>query len=749
MHRSSASIVVASFFCLAFVGIASTSHAQPPDARLGELKTLNGHFPFQVPESKEAWEERAERLRTNILVSAGLWPEPERTPLNAVIHGRIERDGFTIEKVYFESLPGHFVTGLLFRPLDGQAATVKRPGILCPHGHGGRMQRFSDKELQAELDSGREKFAESGQTPKLARCAQLARMGCVSFMFDMLGYADSLQIPYEVAHRHKDPRPEEARPTDGSLPESWVMFSIDAELRLQSIMGLQVWNASRALDFLAELPDVDTEKLGVTGNSGGGTQTIILGAIDPRVKVSFPNGMVSTSMQGGCYCENCNLLRVDTGNVELASLMAPRPQAMTAVNDWTRDMMTDGYPQLQQLYRMIGNESDVMCSHFPDFPHSFNYVTRGLMYPWMNRYLDIGVKEPIVEADFAKITDEEGSVWNDEHPKPTSVSPDHERDVCGWFDQQAKQSIDKWWPKSSDELESFRASMSQAWTTILSLNESNREKQPFAINLNLEDPRFAGFTGFSRNEDRKTEVPVAVLVSNTRPANAGCVILLATGGGTGILNKNNNSEMHELIKKLLDQGHVVIVPDLFGQGEFAVEYSGDGPLGGTSRNAKDDWTRQRLVDDERRYAAFTFGYNKTLFAERVADLMEIIDIANAQFGKPVSLVGAGNVAPVTLAAAALTGDSVKRAAIMLGDFRFSSVDAYSSADFVPGAMKYGDIEALAALNAPRPLWLSMKGSIDERVKQCYTIAGASDQLVLQEAKPEMPVDEIVEFISRP
>ncbi len=721
MHRSTASLFVAISFCLACVAFASTSLAQPPDARLGKLKTLNGHFPFHVPESKEAWDERAELLRTNILVSAGLWPEPERTPLNAVIHGRIERDGFTIEKVYFESLPGHFVTGLLFRPLDGQAATVKRPGILCPHGHGGRMHRFSDKELQTELDSGREKFAESGQTPKLARCVQLARMGCVSFMFDMLGYADSVQIPYEVAHRHKDPRPEEARPTDGSLPESWVMFSIDAEMRLQSIMGLQVWNASRALDFLAELPDVDSEKLGVTGNSGGGTQTIILGAIDPRVKVSFPNGMVSTSMQGGCYCENCNLLRVDSGNVELAGLMAPRPQAMTAVNDWTRDMMTDGYPQLQQLYRMIGDTSDVMCSHFPDFPHSFNYVTRGLMYPWMNRHLNMGVKEPIIEKDFAKITDEEGRVWNDEHPKPTSVSPDHERDVCGWFDQQAKQGIEKWWPKSRDESESFRTSMSQAWRMILSIRQSATQSIKLADTKDIEHATASVVTGYLKNATSGAAIPITI-TKRERNAPTGPVVIWCREIG---------SDSSQAIEKMLEQGITVLVPDLFAQ-----------TSGGDSK-------RQRLIDDERHFAAFTFGYNKTLFAERVADVRDVIEFAKTLGGPSVSLVGTGDVAPVTLAAAALAGDAVKRTAVMLGDFRFSNVDAYSSADFVPGAMKYGDVDALVGLNAPRPLWLSMTRSIDDRVKQCFAVAGSPDNLVLRKATPDLPIDEIVEFISKP
>ncbi|MCP4511641.1 MAG: hypothetical protein GY826_35165, partial [Fuerstiella sp.] len=82
---------------------------QPDDSRLEAPKDLNGYFPFEVPESKAAWEQRQAELKQRVLVATGLWPMPEKTPLNAVIHGKVKRDGFTVEKVYFESLPGHFV----------------------------------------------------------------------------------------------------------------------------------------------------------------------------------------------------------------------------------------------------------------------------------------------------------------------------------------------------------------------------------------------------------------------------------------------------------------------------------------------------------------------------------------------------------------------------------------------------------------------------------------------------------------
>ena len=102
---------------------------RPNDRRLEEPKDLDGYFPFHVPEGQAAWEARAAELRRRVLVATGLWPMPEKTPLKPVIHGKVERPGFTVEKVYFQSVPDHFVTGLLFRPADGKK-NVRRPAVL-------------------------------------------------------------------------------------------------------------------------------------------------------------------------------------------------------------------------------------------------------------------------------------------------------------------------------------------------------------------------------------------------------------------------------------------------------------------------------------------------------------------------------------------------------------------------------------------------------------------------------------------
>ncbi len=321
---------------------------------------------------------------------------PERTPLAPTVHGRIARDGYTIEKVYFASLPGHYVTGNLYRP-TGPAA--KRPAVLSPHGHWENGRLMANPRARAEKDValGGEGTLESATYPLQARAAGLARLGFVVFMYDMVGYADSGPI------RHRE-----------------GFLDAQAELRLQSFMGLQTWNSVRALDFLASLPDVDPTRIGVTGESGGGTQTFLLTAIDPRPVAAVPAVMVSGNMQGGCICENATLLRVGTNNIELAALFAPKPQAAIGADDWTHDVVTRGLPELKAIYGLYGAADRVDAKKFA-FEHNYNQVSREYMYGWFNRALGLGRPEPVREAPFAAVPPAELAVFDSAHPRPADA----------------------------------------------------------------------------------------------------------------------------------------------------------------------------------------------------------------------------------------------------------------------------------------------------------------------------------------
>jgi dienelactone hydrolase len=341
----------------------------PQDARLYKLKDQNGYFPFVPPKSREAWKMRAEQIRRQVLVASGLWPMPEKAPLHAIIHGKVNREENTVEKVHFESYPGHFFTGSLYRP-KGRAG--KLPVVLAPHGHweNGRFFKASEAEICAEISSGTERAEVCGRYLLQSLCVQLVRMGCVVFQCDMVGFADSKQIAQDP---HWQPEKDS--------PDRWGMVSPQAELRLQTNFGLQTYNSLRALDFVCELPEVDVHRIGMTSASGGGTQTFILDAIDPRPTVAFPAVMVSAAMQGGCHCENAPYLRIATGNVEFAALFAPKPLGMTAANDWTKDMNIKGSPQFNQLYRMLEAEDRVMLKPLLQSSDIFRAISRSLDAP--------------------------------------------------------------------------------------------------------------------------------------------------------------------------------------------------------------------------------------------------------------------------------------------------------------------------------------------------------------------------------
>ncbi len=678
------------------------------DVRLGPKKTLNGHFPFKVPSNPAQWYERADQLRTRVLVATGLWPMPDKPPLEAVVFDKTQRKGFTVEKVYFQSLPGHYVTGLLFRP-DGPAER-QRPAVLSPHGHGGRMQEYSDSEIEKQIAQGAEHFTKSGKRPKLARCAQLARMGCVCFIFDMLGYADSQQISREVAHRHATVRPEEQDPSS----DQWVFYSPQADLRLQSIMGLQTWNAIRALDFLAALPDVDSDRLAVTGGSGGGTQSILLGAIDDRIKVSFPNGMVSTSMQGGCYCENCNLLRIDTGNVELAALFAPRPQAMTAADDWTRDMMKDGYPQLSWLYAMLGNEADVYCRPMLHFKHNYNYVTRATMYQWMNRHLNLGLDDPVIEQDYEPLTNAETTIWGGEHPAPTNVGIEHEKSVCKWFNDQASKKLAKLNTENEDARQELNRTYASAWQVVFD--------QRIPEDVTADDRGQQTKDGIHiqkvlvHDKTRQAKIPLLVLrKTGSKPKTT---VIWTTGSGKAALFAKNGTPDAKL-RQLIDQDVIVVLPDLLDQGELH-----------TAGDATSD-ELQRTVDDKRAYSAFTFGYNRTLVAERCADLLAIVAFAKTLETESINLLSTDGSSTWATPAAAIAGPIIARAAIDTNAFRFKQVDRYQDVNFVPGAVKYGDLPMLLALRAPNALTIMGEKNIPTPVTKAYESTGNSAMLTQQ------------------
>jgi len=323
------------------------------------------------------WKSRAQKIRRQILVGAQLHPLPQRTPLKPVIHSKRTYAGYTVESAAIEARPGFYVYGSLYRPLDKQGPF---PGILCPHGHarGPKGGRYRPDQQH--------------------RCATLARMGAVVLSYDMIGFGDSLLLGWD--HRHKQ------------------------------ALTLQTWSSIRAVDFLQSLPDVDDARIGVTGCSGGGTQTFLLTAIDDRVRVAVPVVMVSAHFFGGCHCESGmpihKTAELETNNAEIAALAAPRPMLLVSVGgDWTKNTPRVELPYIQGVYKLFDQQTKVGNSHFPEEGHGYQLSKRQAMYPFMVKHLGLnpaGIRDEKTghfdESGTVLETPEQMRVFDAQHPLP-------------------------------------------------------------------------------------------------------------------------------------------------------------------------------------------------------------------------------------------------------------------------------------------------------------------------------------------
>jgi len=694
----------------------------PADKRLEPLKNFDSYFPFEPYSSREAWEKRAEQLRRQLKMSLGLWPMPTAMPANAVVHGKVERDGYTVERVSLESYPGHFVTGSLFRPVG---KTGKLPGVLCPHGHwaNGRFYAENPQRVREQIVQGAERFEIGGRYPLQARCVQLARMGCVVFHYDMIGYADSKQISYEVAHRINKPRPQ----MEG--PDSWGYFTPQAELRFQSIMGLQSYNSVRALDWFSALPDVDPARIGVTGASGGGTQTFILAAIDPRPTVAFPAVMVSTAMQGGCTCENCDYLRIGTGNIELAALFAPKPLGMTAADDWTKEIATKGLPQLKQHFELLGAKDNVMAKPLLQYPHNYNYVSRAVMYSWMNKHFKLGLPEPIVEEDYKPLSIEELTVWDKDHPAPPS-GEDEEKRLLKWVTEDADKQIAALLPKDAASLAKYReviggAVDAQIGRTLPPAGSVTGEKLS-------EDSRdsYILYKHLLRNTKDGSELPTIFLFPKNW--NKQVAVWIDDAGTAGLFTPEGTPK--PAIERLLKAGVAVTGVDLIYQGEFLADGK---PL-----------TATREVPNNRAYAGFTHGYNYSVFAQRVHDILSVLSFVVHHEDKPekVHLIGLGGAGPLVAFARAQAGDAVAKTALDTAGFRFAKLTRYTDPNFIPGGAKYGDLPGAIALCAPYELWLAGETQMPAVVSATYQSAGAAGKLQPHEGPAEGRAAAVVDWM---
>ena len=647
------------------LGLPSPSKGE---TRHTEPVTLHDYHPFRKVDQAKYWPTRQEAIKKRALLACGLLPLPEKTPLNVHRFDALEQEGFQVERVYFESFPGHYVTGSLFTPLGKSEALGlidgKRPAVLCPHGHwkNGRLfdliEKSGETAVKQQIAIGAERFEAAARNGIVTRCVQLARMGCIAFAYDMLGEADSTQFE---EHR-RGPRAH----MSGTKPGEFGFVSPQATLRLQTNFGLQTWNSIRAVDFIETLEETDSNRLLVTGASGGGTQTMLLAAVDDRIDASFPCVMPSTAMQGGCTCENTHYLRIGQGNMDLSSAAAPKPLGMTAADDWTIELETKGYPDLKNLYEMLKAPKHYEAHFNIHFKHNYNHVSRSQMYDFVNRHFKLGLETPVLESDFTYLTRDDIGIWSGSVPKPEGyLSGDaHEKDLNRvWAEDAAAQ-----WEIAKKDPES-RQWVRDGWETILRASDVKDTTATFELG--------------EKSNNGDSIVMDGTITGNSSPFTAG-IAYPTTWNGEVVIQLHPSGASASLENTGDD---AVIIPDLYGQNDelaknAVITYSGKSDPAATS------WQRSPV---------YFYGYNDSVFVRRVHDLISTIAMAKQHPDwkvKKIKIHATGDLAAVALAANAIYPDAIDALKVDLGDFQFTNINDLWDDNMVPGAVRYGDVEGL-------------------------------------------------------
>ncbi len=595
------------------------------DRRSEIVKHTDTVFTMPQYETLESWESMAKTLRRRMLIGCGLYDQPLSTPLNTQIFDRVIHEDYSIEKVHFEAFPGFLVTGSLYRPVGKEAP---HPGVVSPHGHwaGGRLEN-----------------SESGSVA--ARGITLARMGMVVFTYDMLGYNDSLQFD----HNHLN-----------DAEKLWGLHPF----------ALQLLSGIRAVDMLLELPDVDPKRIAATGASGGGTQTFALMAVDPRIAVAAPVNMISSTMQGGCLCENAPLIRLENSNMEIAAMMAPRPLLLvSATGDWTRETPRVEYPAIRSIYRLydaVHNLEQVQI----DAGHNYNRQSREAVYRFFGKHLmpDTDWSE-YVEPDYEMPSESELRLFADGLP---DSYPNEETLISAWIKvRDYKEFAEKnehpvWWNIRAEE-----SALHQVYRDMLGLslphaNDLDAERLHYEIRQDHVLEHW-----IIRRPACGEEIPALFYRSSGEQAQD--AVLLVHGDGKAAL-AGDTAGPGVAVQMFLDKGIAVLSIDAYLTGEHHSPFGLTEPV---------------------RVGRFHDTFQPTDTARRVQDIITAAAFLDARrdISKILGVGGLGEAGVWSLMACVLD-PQIPRVVADMNYFDHESDDAWLKRHYIPGIRAMGGLKSM-------------------------------------------------------
>jgi dienelactone hydrolase len=642
---------------------------------------------------------RQKELRAFFLRSLG--DLPERTPLNPRVVGTLPRDGYRVEKVIFESRPGHHVTANLYIP-EGNPPF---PGILLPCGHSDNGKAYVDYQKA---------------------CILLAKNGMAVLCYDPIGQGERNQR-----------LDAQGKPAIRGTTEH-TMAGIGALLIGRQLASYRIWDGLRALDYLASRPEIDPARLGCTGNSGGGTMTAYLMALDDRIAVAAPSCFI-TSLErlfatiGPQDAEQNITGQVAAGldHADYVTLHAPKPTLLTV---GTRDFFDirgswDTFREVKLIFGRLGYGERVDLFE-SDEEHGFTRPRRIATARWMMRWLlkqDSAVDEP----DVPIATDAELQCTN----TGQVISEFKDRSV---FDLNADRAHDL--QAARDALNAQRSDEDFRKEVERRLGMGDRGTKPVSPQV-LETISRPGFT-------------IRKLIFNVDNSDSSMIVPaldIATGRSDKsepILVKVGVSGKHDLaaagaIDALMRTAGRVVLLDPRGMGE-----TDPGPTPGRS---------QSPFGTDVKEAFLSFHLARPLLGQRVADVLRILAGLDAESGRGEGghngfrVVGVGAAGPIVLHAALLDRDGLikevvlERSLVSWTDVVEKGISRGQIGNVVPGVLAAYDLPDLAARLAPRPLRISdpvdamgqpiPKADVERAYAACIKAYGPSNRLELRSGPP--------------
>ena len=612
-----------------------------------------------APGSRIEWGERRVKLRADLLAAWGGFPD-KPCPLEPRTLGELKREGYRVEKVVFQTLPGVWMTANAYvpdRPKDEINPRRKLPAVLCVHGH----------------------WAGAKQDPVVqSRCIGLAKLGFFVLSVDAFG-AGERAVGKKLGEYH------------GEMTAA-TLFPVGRPLS-----GIQVYENMRAVDYLQSRGEVDRPRIGITGASGGGNQTMYAGAVDERFRCVVPTCSVGNYQAYlNAACCMCEVVPGALRFTEEGDVLGLAVQRGLMVTSATQDAFQFSVAEAKKSFARVeaiahvlsvsGTANpppiDVPIKHtIIESPHHYNQPMREAMYGWMTLHLK-------GEGDGSPISEPEIKTEDPEALRcyPGESRPDDYVTIPRFAAVEARQLLEK--HVAPNSLDSWKAERAQKVATLEHVLGGMPKPTPLQL-INAVNPDDKTQALYFESEPG---VPViGERTSSDKPAK---LMLLLDLDGHVAYKKPVEGPALELAKKWEAAGWTVVRVELRASGKHT-------PTGDKIGNAPDHNS-----------AEWSLWIGRPLLGQWTHDVRRMLDAiaeTDGSLPKEIAVVGIGTAGPVALCAAALD-ERISHAMTLDSLASYVTDEPYRGQRLglmVPGIMKeVGDIAHIAALVAPRQVTIA-------------------------------------------